>query len=116
MFSPFYSNPDLEVTNLMTKIKNPVDAVNFTVPKVITNRDGIGVYLTRAAAPFPKGGSLRLTSFIGTTATIRIMPPPGEETHSPAAHRIPFQLHSSAPRRGSSFCRDRTRGIRIPPE
>ncbi len=52
---PFYSNPDLEVTNLMTKIKNPVDAVNFTVPKVITNRDGIGVYLTRAAAPFPKG-------------------------------------------------------------
>ncbi len=51
---PFYSNPDLEVTNLMTKIKNPVDAVNFTVPKVITNRDGIGVYLTRAAAPFPK--------------------------------------------------------------
>lgn len=52
---PFYDNPDLKVTNLMTKIKNPVDAVNFTVPKVITNRDNIGIYLTRAAAPYPKG-------------------------------------------------------------
>lgn len=39
----------------MTKIKDPVDVVNFTVPKVITNKDGIGVYLTRAAAPYPKG-------------------------------------------------------------
>ena len=39
----------------MTKITDPVDAVNFTVPKVITNREGIGVYLTRATAPYPKG-------------------------------------------------------------
>ena len=39
----------------MTKIKDPVDAVNFTVPKVITNKDGIGIYLTRATAPCPKG-------------------------------------------------------------
>ena len=39
----------------MTRIKDPVDAVNFTVPKVITNREGIGVYLTRATAPYPKG-------------------------------------------------------------
>lgn len=52
---PFYENPDLQITNLMTKIKDPVDVVNFTVPKVITNKDGIGVYLTRATAPYPKG-------------------------------------------------------------
>lgn len=52
---PFYSNPDLQVSNLMTRIKDPVEAVNFTVPKVITNREGIGVYLTRAMAPYPKG-------------------------------------------------------------
>lgn len=52
---PFYTNPDLEISNLMTKIKNPVDAVNFTIPKVITNKEGIGIYLTRATAPFPKG-------------------------------------------------------------
>jgi len=53
--SPFYDNDELLVTNLMTKIKNPVDLVNPTVPKVIVNRDGYGVYLTRFAAPFPKG-------------------------------------------------------------
>lgn len=52
---PFYSDSDLQISNLMTRIKDPVDAVNFTVPKVITNKDGIGVYLTRATAPYPKG-------------------------------------------------------------
>lgn len=52
---PFYDNPNLKISNLMTKIKDPVDAVNFTVPKVITNKDGIGIYLTRATAPYPKG-------------------------------------------------------------
>lgn len=39
---PFYDNPDLQVTNLMTKIKDPVDVVNFSVPKVINNADNIG--------------------------------------------------------------------------
>ena len=52
---PFYTNPDLQISNLMTKIKDPVDIVNSTVPKVITNKDGIGIYLTRATAPYPKG-------------------------------------------------------------
>ena len=52
---PFYTNPNLEISNLMTKIVNPVDVVNFTVPKVITNENGIGIYLTRATAPYPKG-------------------------------------------------------------
>ncbi len=52
---PFLTQSDLMVTNLMTKIFDPVDVVNFTVPKVITNKDGIGIYLTRATAPYPKG-------------------------------------------------------------
>lgn len=52
---PFYTNPDLQISNLMTKINDPIDVVNCTVPKVITNKDGIGIYLTRAAAPYPKG-------------------------------------------------------------
>lgn len=52
---PFYDNPDLQISNLMTKIKDPVDVVNFTVPKVIVNKENIGVYLTRATAPYPKG-------------------------------------------------------------
>ena len=53
--NPFYSDPELQISNLMTKITDPVDCVNFTVPKVITNREGRGIYLTRAAAPYPKG-------------------------------------------------------------
>ena len=52
---PFYQDHDLQISNLMTKIKDPVDVVNFTIPKVITNREGIGIYLTRACAPYPKG-------------------------------------------------------------
>lgn len=53
--TPFYSDPGLQVSNLMARIKDPVDAVNCTVPKVITNKEGVGIYLTRATAPYPKG-------------------------------------------------------------
>lgn len=52
---PFYENSDIQVTNLMTKIINPVDLVNNTVPKVITNDAELGIFLTRTAAPYPKG-------------------------------------------------------------
>lgn len=52
---PFFDNPVLQVSNLMTKIKDPVEIVNFTVPKVIANKEGIGIYLTRSTAPYPKG-------------------------------------------------------------
>ncbi len=52
---PFFEDDTLQVTNLMTKIKDPVEVVNFTVPKVITNKDNIGIYLTRSATPYPKG-------------------------------------------------------------
>lgn len=52
---PFYKDTSLQVSNLMTKIINPVDVVNYTVPKVITNKEGIGIYLTRASVPYPKG-------------------------------------------------------------
>ena len=54
---PFYTDSDILVSNLMTKIKEPVDVVNCTVPKVITNKDNIGVFLTRAVAPYPKGSN-----------------------------------------------------------
>jgi 3-deoxy-manno-octulosonate cytidylyltransferase (CMP-KDO synthetase) len=48
-------NRGIQVTNLMTQIHDPVDLINFTVPKVIASCDGRGIYLTRSAAPFPKG-------------------------------------------------------------
>jgi 3-deoxy-manno-octulosonate cytidylyltransferase (CMP-KDO synthetase) len=54
---PFIENPQtpIQITNLMTRITDPVDLINFTVPKVIAAKDGRGVFLTRSAAPFPKG-------------------------------------------------------------
>lgn len=52
---PLIENPEYDVVNLMTKIKDPVDVINFTIPKVITNDEGRGIYLTRSAAPYPKG-------------------------------------------------------------
>lgn len=45
----------VEVVNLMTKIINPVDLINNTVPKVIVNDDSIGIYLSRSPVPHPKG-------------------------------------------------------------
>jgi len=52
---PFYLNPDLQVSNLMAPITDPVEVINFTIPKVITNQENIGIYLTRSGAPYPKG-------------------------------------------------------------
>ncbi|MDR2407264.1 MAG: 3-deoxy-manno-octulosonate cytidylyltransferase, partial [Bacteroidales bacterium] len=54
---PFIENPqtNIQVTNLMTKIIDPVDLINCTVPKVIAAKSGRGIYLTRSVAPFPKG-------------------------------------------------------------
>lgn len=54
---PFLENPNggIEITNLMTEIHSPVDLINVTVPKVIVNAKGRGIFLTRSAAPFPKG-------------------------------------------------------------
>lgn len=43
------------VANLMTKITNPVDVINCTIPKVITNEKGKALMLTRAVAPYPRG-------------------------------------------------------------
>ena len=51
---PFYRDETLQTVNLMTRINNPVDLINFTVPKVIAS-NGRGIYLTRTACPYPKG-------------------------------------------------------------
>lgn len=52
---PFINGESVDVTNLMTKINNPVELINSTVPKVLTNNEGYGVFLTRQACPYPKG-------------------------------------------------------------
>lgn len=43
------------VANLMTPIDNPVEAVDPTNLKIVTNDKGEGVYISRAAIPYPKG-------------------------------------------------------------
>lgn len=52
---PMIDDPSIQVTNLMARITDPVELINSTIPKVITNKDNIGIYMTRAAAPYPKG-------------------------------------------------------------
>ncbi len=52
---PFYNDSNLQITNLMTRIHNPVDIYNCTVPKVLVNFENEAVYLTRSPAPYPKG-------------------------------------------------------------
>ncbi|WP_319995455.1 3-deoxy-manno-octulosonate cytidylyltransferase [Trichococcus shcherbakoviae] len=52
---PFINDDALLVSNLMSEINDPVDVVNFTVPKVLTNNQNEGIYLTRSTAPYPKG-------------------------------------------------------------
>lgn len=52
---PLIDQPNLLVTNLMTRIENPIELVNTTVPKVVVNKDRIGIYLSRSPVPYPKG-------------------------------------------------------------
>jgi 3-deoxy-manno-octulosonate cytidylyltransferase (CMP-KDO synthetase) len=52
---PFSEDSGLKVSNLMSEIKDPVELHNFTVPKVIANREKRGIFLTRSPAPYPKG-------------------------------------------------------------
>jgi len=43
------------VTNLMTVFSNPVEVVDPTNLKVVTNADGIALFISRSPIPFPKG-------------------------------------------------------------
>lgn len=52
---PFYENHKVQVTNLMTKIRNYAEVINSTIPKVVVNDLGEGVFLSRSAIPYPKG-------------------------------------------------------------
>jgi 3-deoxy-manno-octulosonate cytidylyltransferase (CMP-KDO synthetase) len=53
---PFLSNKDSTmVSNLFTRIKDGVEVVNFTIPKVVVSDKNIGVFLSRSPIPYPKG-------------------------------------------------------------
>lgn len=49
-------NPDdFYVSNLMTDFENPVEVVDPTNLKIVTNKDGIALFISRSPIPFPKG-------------------------------------------------------------
>lgn len=45
----------LYVSNLMTELKNPLEAVDFSKIKIATDVFGYGLYLARSPIPYPKG-------------------------------------------------------------
>ncbi len=46
---------DFYVSNLMTDFSDPVEVIDPTNLKIVTNKDGICLFISRAAIPFPKG-------------------------------------------------------------
>lgn len=44
----------LYVRNLMTKVKDPVELVDFTNIKVVTDEDGNALFMSRSPIPYPK--------------------------------------------------------------
>jgi len=52
---PFYSEENISVTNLMTKIKKQDEILDITVPKVVVNANSEAVFMSRLPIPYPKG-------------------------------------------------------------
>lgn len=48
---------DFCATNLMTEIKELTELTNVNIPKVVTNKDGDAVFLSRCPIPYPKASS-----------------------------------------------------------
>lgn len=52
---PMYKpDRDFYVANLMTQIKDPVEVVDFTNIKVVTDFEGNALYMSRSPIPYPK--------------------------------------------------------------
>lgn len=57
------------VSNLMTDFSNPVEVVDSTNLKIVTNKDGICLFISRAPIPFPKGNmDYAYQKFVGVGA------------------------------------------------
>lgn len=49
-----YKKSHSDVVNLRTKIINPIDALNWTTMKVVTDANGYALYASRSPIPYPK--------------------------------------------------------------
>lgn len=57
------------VSNLMTDFSDPVEVVDPTNLKIVTNKDGICLFISRAPIPFPKGNmDYAYQKFVGVGA------------------------------------------------
>lgn len=52
---PTKINDDIFVANIITTIEDPVEVIDFTNLKVVTNELGEGIYISRSPIPYPKG-------------------------------------------------------------
>lgn len=52
---PKNNKKDKYVANIITTIKDPVEVIDFTNLKVVTNDNGRGIYISRSPIPYPKG-------------------------------------------------------------
>jgi 3-deoxy-manno-octulosonate cytidylyltransferase (CMP-KDO synthetase) len=54
------------VTNLMTDFENPVEVVDATNLKVVTNTDGLALFISRSPIPYPRGHmNYKYQKFVG---------------------------------------------------
>jgi 3-deoxy-manno-octulosonate cytidylyltransferase (CMP-KDO synthetase) len=66
------NNPVYEVVNAMRLISNPVDVIDFTNIKVITNSKNECIYLSRSPIPYPKASlDFIYKKFVGITLLSR---------------------------------------------
>lgn len=57
------------VTNLVAEIKNPVEVIDYTNNKIVTNDDNIITYASRAPIPYPKGSlDIKYRKILGISA------------------------------------------------
>ena len=49
-----FKDSSVEISNLKTKITNPVDIINWTTMKVVTNDEGYAIFASRSPIPYPK--------------------------------------------------------------
>lgn len=57
------------VSNLMTDFSDPVEVVDSTNLKIVTNKDGICLFISRAPIPYPKGNmDYQYQKFVGVGA------------------------------------------------
>lgn len=66
------SADDFYVSNLMTNFHDPVEVVDPTNLKIVTNKDGIGLFISRSPIPFPRGRmDYEYHKFVGVSAFTR---------------------------------------------